>query len=369
MWFFFGFITLGAACISALIWRLTVTWHGSTETAHGVTYEYDASTYKGRVRFIRVGVKCGKAFSFALKPEGSFDRISKAVGLTQECQTGDSAFDEAIYVLSDDLGLHRMLQLDAGLRANVMRLVAACNAEGRLKSIRAHNGRLWVVVDPKTTKKDEAEEVATRIVPALIHLAGDFTAGAGGTVRDGGDPFPFRAACMLAISTGLAINGGVALLRMMPGDAPFMHNAIAPLPGAILIGGVAVAVLIIVTVWVLGRSARAHLVLIELLLVGTFGSVTTAYVELHDFNMEFDRQVEIRYASVTETYDTYTRKRRGGKTRHCHVRMIGWPLADRAVSREMSCDFADRLQRGTRLEVQTHPGALGWPWVGAFVIR
>jgi hypothetical protein len=367
MWFFFGFITLGVACISSLFYRLSVSWHGSAETEQGIDFEYAASIVKRRVRLIRVGVTCAKASSFTLKPEGSFDRLSKAVGLTKECQTGDSAFDAAIYVLSDDLALHRMLQLDSKLRANIRRLEAACNAEGQLKSIQAHDGRLWVIVDPETKDEDEAEHVARRIVPALNHLADDFATGSP-AARAGRDPFPFRAACMLALSTGLAINGGFALVRMMPGDFPFLVNTVLPLPGALLIGAVAVVALIALTLWFVGRSARAHLVLIELLMVGSFGAVTTAYAELRDYNMDFDQQVAAQYAAVTGTYDTYT-THKGHKTRHCHVQMIGWPFPEHEVEREMSCDFADRLQRGTRLEIQSHPGALGWAWVSDFVIR
>lgn len=29
MWFFFGFITLGAFCISSLIWQRQVSWSGN----------------------------------------------------------------------------------------------------------------------------------------------------------------------------------------------------------------------------------------------------------------------------------------------------------------------------------------------------
>jgi hypothetical protein len=369
MWFLFGFITLTAACISSLLWRLKVSWHGSDERAGGIAFEYDVTTYKSRVSLIRVGVACEKAFTFTLKPEGTFDRFSKAIGLTKECQTGNAAFDDTIYVLSDDLALHRMLQLDANLRDNIMRLVEVCNTDGKLKSINAHNGRLWVVVDPVTRDKTEAKTVAGGIAPALDHLAGAF-ATKGGTVRDDRDPFPFRAACVLAVSTGLAINGAVELARMIPGDFPFMRDTLAPAPGALILGVTGILVLIVFALWFMGRSARTHLVLIELLLVGSFGAVTTAYAELRDFNMEYDRHpIEVAHASVAGTYDTYTRRRRGGKTRHCHVRMIGWPVADRETEREMSCGFADRLHSGTMLDVRQHAGALGWPWIEDFVIR
>jgi hypothetical protein len=369
MWFLFGFITLAAACISSLIWRRTVSWSGSDESTGGIHYEYAASTTKGKVRRIRVGVVCGPDYSLSLKPEGTLDRWSKAIGLTKECQTGDSAFDAAIYVLSDDLAFHRRLQLEAGLRANVQRLLQVCNAVGALKAIHVHKRRIWVVVDPVTKDKEEAEVAGRSIAPALNHLAADFAEkpAAGRPERD---PFPFRAACMLAISTGLAVNGGIGLVRTYPGDFPYMLSATAPLLLALVIGAAMILALIAFALWFMGQSSRTHLVLIELLLIGSFGAIASAYVELRDFNMEFDAGPPVlRQATVTETYETYTRRRRGGKTRHCHIRMLGWPSETVATHREMSCDFYARVHVGTTLDIQLRAGALGWPWVADFRIR
>src|SRR4051812_33998616 len=108
MWFLFGFITLAAACISSLVWRRKVSWHGTQKQTSVGAYELGLKTYKGKVRTARVGVACGEGFSFTLTPEDALDRFAKAIDLTEECQTGDSAFDAAIYVVSDDRVLHRM---------------------------------------------------------------------------------------------------------------------------------------------------------------------------------------------------------------------------------------------------------------------
>jgi hypothetical protein len=369
MWFLFGFITLTVACISSLIWRRTVSWHGESKSAQGISYEYEASTTKRKVRLIRVGVACGLNYSLSLKPEGTLDRWSKSIGLTKECQTGDHAFDDAIYVLSDDLAFHRRLQLDADLRSNILRLEKACDDVGKLKAIHVYKGRIWVVVDPDTRDQDKAEAAGQNLVAALNHLAGDFAEKpvAGGEARD---PFPFRAACMLAISTGLAINGGIGLARAYPGDFPYMLNYFMPLPWALLLGGASILALICFAVWFMGRSSRTHLVLVELLLVGSFGAIASAYMELRDYNMEFDASPpNVHRATVTEKYETYTRRRRGGKTRHCHIAMLGWPSETMATRREMSCDFYARVQVGTELDIRLHSGALGWGWVEDFVVR
>ena len=368
MWFLFGFVTLATACVSSLIWRRTVSWKGRSKINHGIPYEYEASTVKRRVQIIRVGVSCSSSFSLSLKPEGLVDRASKFIGLTKECQTGDSAFDDAIYVLSDDLAFHRMLQLNANLRSNILRLAEVCDAEGKLKAIHAYKGRLWVVVDPDTTDRDEAERIGHGLVPALHHLAADFIEKPS-TAAEHRDPFPFRAMCVLAISTGLAINGGVSLVRMYPGDFPFMLQADAPVPLALLVAFATILALVAFALGFMGRSSRAHLVLIELLLVGSFGTVTTAYAELRDYNMEFDsKPPALHRAIIIDKYETYTRRRRGGKTRHCHIMMQGWPSATVSTHREMSCSFYEAVQVGTPIDVRLRSGALGWGWVENFDI-
>jgi len=368
MWFLFGFITLAAACISSLIWRRTVSWHGSSETTQGIPYEYKASITKGKVRLLYVGVPCSLNFGLTLRPEGTIDRVSKAVGLTKECQTGDQAFDDAIYVLSDDLAFHLRLQTDAGLRSNILRLKKACEGAGKLKAIHVYKGRIWVVVDPTTTNKEDAERSGRLIVPALNHLASDFADGPNAPAAR--DPFPFRAALVLAVSTGLAINGGIGLARAYPGDFPYMLNAMAPVSLALTLGGAAILALIAFALWFMGRSSRTHLVLIELLLVGSFGAGASAYIELRDYNIEFDAGPPIVHqAQVSDKYETYTRRRRGGKTRHCHIVMRGWPSETELSPREMSCGFYESVHVGSVLDIQLHQGALGWPWVSAFVIR
>jgi hypothetical protein len=367
MWFFFGFITISVAAVSSLFYRLSVSWHGDMLNTRGIPYEYDARIVKGSVRRIRVGVSCHQAFRFTLKPEGSFDQFSKAIGLTKECQTGDAKFDDAIYVLSDDLALHRKLQLNGKLRANILRLVAACEGGGRLREINAHNGRLWVVVKPSNSDQDEAARTGELIVPALNHLAGGFADGTAAAAV-GRDPFPVRAACMLAISTGIAINAFVDGLHMSYGRFPFLIDQSAPYGAALTIGLGTVFLLVVAALAWMGRSSRAHLVLIELILIGTIGATVTAYSELRDFNIELDRAPPtVIAASVQQLYTTVSHHK-GRTTKHCHLELLGWPTPTTLATREIDCDIYSRLKLGQQIGVEQHPGALGWPWVGIFRI-
>jgi hypothetical protein len=367
MWFFFGFITLGVFCISSLIWRRKVSWHGDRLRDGGNAYELKLHVTKGRTTGAKVAVDCGEDFSFTLTPEDALDRFAKAIGLTKECQTGDPAFDTAIYVCSDDPVLHRMLQTDRGFRDDILKLVTDCPALfGKLKSIEVHRGRLWIEATPNHKDRDEAADASHRVVPLLKNLAARLVRPqAEPSVSR--DPFPFRAACILAVSTGLAINGGLDWVRIVR-SSPFMLEPNLPALWALPVGLAVVALLMIVALAWMGQSARTHLVLIELILVGTIGATLTAYAEIRDFNMDLDHAAPtIIPASVERLYTTVTHRKGGTKT-HCHLELRGWPTPTTLATREIDCGLYRRLELGQQIGVEQHPGALGWPWVSAFRI-
>jgi len=119
----------------------------------------------------------------------------------------------------------------------------------------------------------------------------------------------------------------------------------------------------------MGRSARTHLVLIELVLIGTIGAVVTAYAELRDYDIDLDRgRPEMIDASIIQLYETYSHHK-GKTTRHCHMTLQGWPMPADQRSREVDCDFYARISVGTSVDVEQYSGALGWRWVAAFHVR
>jgi hypothetical protein len=365
MWFFFGFITLGVFCISSLFWRRQVSWSGKLLQAGQDAFELKLTVSKSKVRAAKLAVDGGDDFSFTLTPEGGLDRVSKAIGLTRECQTGDVSFDNAVYIRSDDAVLHRMLQTDRALRDDILNLVVDCPAMfGALRSIEVHRGRVWIVAKPLKNDRDEVEEASRRIVPLLKNLAARLSRPQPET-PESRDPFPLRAACILAISTGLIINGGFEIFRMV-GSFPFMLDPNAPVAWAVLAGLGIVALLVTAALAWLGRSARTHLVLIELVLIGLIGATLTAYTEIHDFNIDLDRAAPVVIpASVGRLYLTYTTNK-NTTTTHCQLGLIGWPTPTAVATREIGCDFYEQLRVGQQIGVEQHPGALGWAWVSAF---
>jgi len=368
MWFLFGFVTLGFACAGSLLLRRETTWRGTAALVDRMPYQYAVTTSRRRMSFgrrangVRVGVDCTDGFTFSLRHESMLDAWSKGVGLVQECQTGDVDFDRDFYILSDDPVVHRLLQTDTVLRGAIERAFKDCDFRlGTPKAIYVHGGRLSLSASPRESDPDDVAAACGSVVAALTAIAERLNRGGIG-LSDDRDPFPRRAACFLAISTGLAINGGIDLLHLYGPSFPALADSSAPMLIALAISVALILALAAAALQWMGRSARTHLVLFELLIAGGFGATVSAYSELRDYNIDFDhaapRPVQ---AVISERYTTHRSK--GGTAYHLTLR--GWPAGSHTAI-QVPYDVYDQLSLSQAVVVAEHPGALGWAWASGF---
>jgi hypothetical protein len=361
MWFLFGFVTLGVACVSSFAWRRLATWRGKSDRVGGIDYTFKVSTSKGRVTGAKVGVVCDDTFTFSVRPESAFDLFSKRIGLSRECQTGDGAFDRAFYILSDDPVFHRMLQLDRRLRDDIAQIFEHCRETfGKPRSLQVRGGRIWIDAQPRAKKRADAEADSRSMAGVLNAVAVRLVPG-GTSIREERDPFPLRAAGVLAVSTGLCLAGGIGLFHAVSGAFPRLADATEPLPAALLIGLSVILMLSATALRIMGQSARTHLVLLELVLSGTLGASAVAYAELRDYNMEFDTGA-VTHVAAEVVGKRVTHSSKGGT--HYHIDLRGWP-DDGQLDLEVSEDFFAQVGTGSHMTITERPGALGWRWAAA----
>ncbi len=359
MWFF-GLLTTLCFSVYFVFWRLGASWKGVTVKQDGHSYEYRFLRHKGRLKGILLGVRGADGFDFSFKPERWYDRLFKALGLSVEHQVGHDAFDRQVYVVSNDRRVLDALSENTGLVTNVLALFRAGSA--RYLDVRAINcraGRLWIKGKSlQGFSEEDRERLAAKLVPLLTEIALQVA----NAIRPRGsrwrDPYVIKAAVILAISTGLAVNGLIQTVRMALTTTPFTvdtdalsHSAIGWSAG--IVGG-----LVLATLLVLGRTARTHLVLLELLLVGGFGAYASSLIELRDINMAFDSRPASEYVVVVREM-TVSRSRRS--TRY-YLTTDDWngSLYQRF---QVAADLYRRLTPGDRVVISQRPGYLGYRWV------
>jgi hypothetical protein len=364
MWFYFGFLTLASFIGYSLYERLYSRWRGENVGTGNQSCYFRLLTSKHKALGAYIGVDAPTGYRLAFKPERWTDRLSKWAGLSIECQTRDPGFDERIYIVSDDARLCALLRHDARVRADIQRLFDTANHTPCIvKQIRCGAGRLWIHYKAKKGfSHDAAIKLARRAAPTLNALASrlaEKTPAVGSRLRD---PFVWRAIALLATSTGLAINGLVQLLRLTLTDVPFTVDSIGLWQMSLLVGATIVTALVFLAILLIGYSSRAHLVIAELLLIGSFGAVMTSFAELRDANMELDAKP----ATVIETRALDKRVSRNRRSTTYFVTVPDW--IDAAGRREIavSGSFYDRINVGQTVKVTQKPGYFGFRWVMDF---
>jgi hypothetical protein len=352
MWFVIGLLSLAGIAVWLAHERWNVDWRG-TPVGAGRMKRY---TNKGRLTLLRVGMATPSELDFELKRESWIDNLAKTLGISREPQVGSPAFDERVYVISDDARLTALLRSDPALLMRVERMVGNAANGFQFKRLVCRRGQLWVNLTPSAAANEYAE---TQWALGELQALSDALPPLPAYKQRSLDRRFLHTVIVLGIAGGLAINAMVQLLRLALSNVPFtvddgqLWSLTLPVAAAIVFA------LVFATLLLLGRSARMHLVLGEVLLFGGFGALGTALVELRDFNMEVDRgpPVELPSMVVEKHYS------RGRRSTTYYLYLADWNGGGKLQHVTVSHSDYDLYLTGDAVSVRQWPGALGVRWV------
>lgn len=381
MWFLFGIITFVSVCCYQVHKRLTAAWSGDEATSKNIKYQYDFQTNKGDVNGLLIGISGPKDLNFTLKREKTTDRFFKFVGIAKEHQTGNQAFDDLIYVLSDHEALHQHISRDEKLLSSILKIFEyTWSYSSKVEEIRCQSGRIWLRLKIKDkTKNEQPDLIAEKLVPLLKNVADNLNNAGIKQFATYKDPFVIKAAVILAISSGLFINGFLHGFRILWQEVPYTLDITQFRTTVAAVSIAIICSLIVSTFYFLGRSARTHLVLIELFIMGTAGAVFTAGSLIRDLNMDLDSAEPQRHIVVM--YDK--RMSTGRRSNNYYLFVDDWldksssmknvlgenlldenaldTVSTRRVS--VSSDFYHSVRTGDELIIVQKPGYLNYRWV------
>lgn len=364
MWFFFGFITLTIFVISFGYKRLNARWKGVPGKIGIVEYEYKIERGDKGITGFKIGIEAYGDYDFALKRESKFDFWCKKLGLVVEHQVGTDEFDKEIYIISDDPKFCQALSSNVKMLNDVLKLFRSGTADFcRLKEMRYNNEKLWLSykVEPGFNEKSITKLAAT-VAPRLLLVAAALIKAGQEVEKQRRDPFVIKAAIILAVSTGLAINGGLHLLRLRGNGPPITLDISTMVWHSVLLGLMIVTFLVAAIFYMLGRSSRTHLVLIEVVLIGTFGAIATCFVELRDMNIDFDRSIPAIH-SVTTINKYVSTGRRRPNTYYLYVEDWNWTKQQETIKLNVNYSVYKRISIGDRVRIIERPGFLGYRWI------
>jgi len=357
MWFLIGLFTF-ACCAAWLAWvRWNVAWSGDR---WGVG-RFQRRTNKGQLIMLRVGMDTNSELDFEFKREGWYDRLAKRIGIADEPQVGNPVFDDEVYVIADEPRVAAFLAQDQALLLRMRSLVCAATRGFEFRRLVCRRGQLWVMLKPSGGIADESGEINWALAE-LEALSNALPAVPGYGQRAFDRRFMITAV-LFGLSAGLALNAIVQGFRLLMIHFPFTVDDGRLWTLSLLLGAVIVCALLFAALVLLGRSARLHLLMAEILLYGGFGGVGTAFIELRDFNMEVDPgPPTLLSAQVTGKH-----KHTGKSTRY-YLEVSDWNGTGRTQSIQVDYSTYAGFSTGDALQVRQWPGALHVRWVERFEV-
>ncbi|MSR07149.1 MAG: hypothetical protein EXR93_08810 [Gemmatimonadetes bacterium] len=324
----------------------------------GTPYFQDVHKYKGQIRGFRIGVGHRMPVIFRLQPEGSGDRFFKAVGLSNEFQTGDAEFDRHVYIACDHVALFHHLRANNEARARIREVLAA-----GFRRISGDGEVIWIESTAKRQPTMEEVELALRLRDAIAAIGKRF--------HYYSDPFLGRALAVEALTWSILGYGaaGVGEYLSRP-ESTYLHarQLLWPsLAAAALMFGVVFGAIVLF----LRGSSRGHRLLIEGAILLALGLPMTGAQVVSDLNRAMDVSGETKVSSrITWTERIRHRSRRGGVHYTYHLHLWSPPnpfgMPDRiSVGRSM---FA-AASEGQFVDVYVGKGWLGIPWFRRFALR
>lgn len=346
MWLL-SLISFPILAISYIYFKIQKRWNGNPRNhADGSLYYFDEQSYKGELRWIRIGVEAPSNHYFEFKRERKVDRFLKWLGLCQEFQTGDTTFDQTVYITSDDFFVCDLLRQSASLRETIHELLSDP------KHSLVCNGKLfWLHI--KAPKQSLLPATRDNIAKQLQALSEKFKYLKNQPKTP--DSYFLRGCIITGLNLTMATAGGISWLifqEHMQNSKLFMDS----------VGfGLFLALIWLVFAIVMMRgSSRGNLVFLDTLLVGTFGVISTLYVVLFDLNSQLDTS-EARHQIVTVT-DKYTTRGRKGSV-HYHVKTNHYADPTATYKLINSSSLYDKVQVGSHVDIVLREGYLGYLWV------
>lgn len=317
---------------------------------------------KGRaIGSVSLGVKVPDTMRFVIKRETAFDRFCKSVGLAEEWQTRDEAFDRDVFIVCDDTVLLRALSRNESLRAAVRDLIGMEKGG----TLRCSKGCLWVELKTSADKTVEDETVARSVardaLPALVRVRDQLIQIVSGDWRDERDAGVSRQTVLLGISLALGAIGAVLLfISLMPPSLPRQMVVDSVDDVAMLIAGIGGLVLAMSAIFLLRATSRLHWVLLDILLVGIPGIYFASHAATIWQNQHGDRSAGEEQL-ITVDDKRFVRGSKGGRTYYLSTH--GWP--DGRVPGEIQVRrwLYESVSPPACLRVRWHRGAFGDPWV------
>lgn len=320
---------------------------------------------KAKVTVINTYIEGIYGHDFLLKFEGRLERFFKSMGLSPECQSGDTRFDETVYIVSDDPWLCSMLQGKSELRT-LLYDIFWCQHREELKvtGIRCFDGRIIVTSQYRGNGSDDAfvREYTRAIAQLLQNVV--YHIPSRGSIEDRmyREPSGYAAHMFNIVIMALVANGGVVLFMemMAPANVPHLVNSFSVIPMSFKISAFIVLLLMFAAFIVLRQSSRFAPTSSKILTLGAVGVMLTSIAEVKDVNIRMDSSRGQEFQTQIIGKEAVHHRKRGTTY---HLYLNPWNMRNGRYDLVVSHELYARANEGDGVRIREHQGFLDYPWI------
>lgn len=304
-------------------------------------------------------------YDFSLKFEGKTERFFKSIGLSTECQSGDTRFDETVYIVSDDEWLCGQLKSIPELRKLFYDVFWCFHEQNiKVKNLQCFDGRILIFA--QHTAKEKNEELIrdfTRTAALLLQQSLHYLPSKG-SINDKiyRESTGYTAHIFHVLIIALLANGVVMFFTDMTTAKimPHLVHSFSVIPLSLESTFILLAILLMSAFFFLYRSSRLSPVAIQIFTLGSLSLFLTSIAEIKEINTLFDTSdAQIYKSQIIGKEAVHHRKR--GTTYHLYFSPWNWQGSsfDLVVPHSMYT----RSNEGDMAKIYEHTGYLGYAWI------
>lgn len=361
MWFIFGGITLIVIISYRFLNYYFSLWLGKIVLFDNASYEFKKKKNRNGIVSLKIGVQTDKKLNFMLRRENWWDRYFKSIKLTKEYQVGWKKFDDEIYIVSDSEAISKGFLNNKGTQKLLLKLFrSGFDNRISISKMQCNSGRLWVEINSFGSLKSEKEEF--ELIARELYVIADKLKNIDIKKHGRSDPYFIKSSLILAISSGLLINAIIQVSRINIFVMPITLDRVGLAAFSILGGTVITAILAASAWYLLNKTSRAHIVLLEIVTLGYLGAIGSTAAQIREMNSEWDTSSPHRYESRI-VRKSIEEGRKGSKIYTLHLSGLSGSKFNEKLSVNISGSMYDRVQKDFPVEIVQHDGYFGLPWV------
>lgn len=314
-------------------------------------------------------IACNTNLQFLARHETGNDKLAKAIGLSYEQQTKHKEFDYQFYLASvtqedaETLGENQeVIELMSMLLSDLSSQEQRHKKYYKQNELNCDGKSLYLKIAFKNEMGNERSEQVIARLKLLKKLAELLKTHPADSQHFWKVPARKSTAIILAISTTLATIGAFEVLSLFSLKGNKLFEPLSIVPATLIFSLIGLICLIFATLVFVKKSARKHLILIEVCLFGFFGLIFTSYGFIYDINLDFDKSTpKLVSYQVIEKYTERHRSRRRGTYYTYHI-ILNNPSPPVKTSVKIDSSFYSQLSQNDYVTISIKKGFFNIPW-------